>query len=62
MNHLAPDILHISAHDQRLKFPEQALHLFHIPIIKMSWKVRILATQLPALVASWHLLIFINRQ
>ena len=30
------DILHIFFHDQRMQFPKQALHLFHLPIIKVS--------------------------
>ena len=41
------NILHFSSHYQRMRFPEQALHLFQFPIIKMPLEVRIPTTRLP---------------
>ena len=53
-------ILHISFNNH---LPKQRLHISHLPIIKVSWKVRTPTTQLPTLLPSiWHPPLFVYNQ
>lgn len=57
------DILHVSIQNKRMEFPEQALHLFHFSIVKVSWKQRIQTTHLSTFLPSIkHPLILVDSQ